>query len=261
MIKHNFKNYITLKKPALRGLFCFQNLTFSFSLILFSSIVTASSVEYSNFKNDSVMVDGIEFRFMSYDYIVHLNSRDKNYGKTVFVGFKTQEISELNDYVIVKFLKGCHYESDGFSKWISRVRGNFGDIIPYKYQSLSIDSEDLDPSFNSSDLGRHYLYRWNDEGEFSNDSFYYGEKEPKNSFLFLRHSPGTAFENGVTSQNISMKYKSCLFKASEVPYGRLQASELLPNALYCFDWNYSREYDKKSHSFINHERLNPFCLE
>ena len=64
---------MTRIKPAQSGLFCFKNLTLSFSLILFSSTVTASSVEYNNFKNDNVMVDGIEFRFMSYDYIVHLN--------------------------------------------------------------------------------------------------------------------------------------------------------------------------------------------
>ena len=241
-------------KPAVCGLFCVL-------LNMMTTVSASSRIEYYNHFNDEKDLSDVSFKFYSYDYKVTLDDGHTSFGKSSFIGYKAQNIDDLENYIVVQFIRGCQYSSDKNSSWISRHRRSFGKLMPYQYMELSIDSVDTDPAFKSDQTPRHGLYRWNNKGIFSHDGLYVRDHTPESNFLYYRHSPGTAFLSSGVAQNISLEYKSCLLKSKDVPLHIVDVSDLLADALHCFDWSYSRIYDFKDSSFKDKSSISPFCLK
>lgn len=210
----------------------------------------------------------VEFKTKKFDYRAFLRS-GVSYGTGMYSSFKTTDTSDLQNFVIVQFIKGCHYESKlengKIIKRLSRVREFFNEIVKYKHMDWVIDSIDLDPVYSSSKKGRHYSYRWNMvDGSFSETTEYlFGEKFPERSELYIRDYPGTAFQFAPgEAMNISLKFKVCLFKESGIPYVSTPDADNidLTTALACHDWQSSFIFNHESKKFESKGQIEPYCL-
>jgi hypothetical protein len=179
------------------------------------------------------------------------------YGNGVIMGYETDSVDTLEKYAIVQFMKGCVFYSskDGEGK-INRnasyyVVPSFGENVPYCFPQWVIDSRDTDPAYNSDpEYGRFYLLRWNKPGSYDyRTQKYYGAEKPKIPVVYMTDHPAGAFVTGTGVKNAALEFKTCIYKASDVPAETRRDDTGFAKPIACFEWQHVYVYDFDKGSF------------
>lgn len=174
------------------------------------------------------------------------------HGNGVIIEYETDSVDSLEKYAVVQFIRGGIFyskkNSDGkVEKSIGTVILSFGDMAPFFFPEWVIDSRDFDPVYNSDpDDGRFFYLRWNKvSGSYELKSqAYYGNEKPKQPVVYLTDYPGGAFVAGGGSvQNAAMQFKTCLYRASDVPQKTARNDIDFAKPLACFEWQNFNIYD------------------
>ncbi len=209
-----------------------------------------------------------EFKVQHYNYKVHFSKNNDSYGTAMYAQFKTQTNSDLFDYVVVQYIKGCkfitEFKNGKITKRINESRELFGEIIPFQHKEWVIDSFDLDPVYSSYKNQRHMMYRWNEQSNpLLKNSYRVYQKAPTARSLFIRDYPGTAELNSNTDKvdNLSMKFKTCLYREKDVPLTPYDSTFGPNKAIKCFSWQSSFIYDYAKKVYTNPKKIDPFCFK
>ena len=172
------------------------------------------------------------------------------YGNGTIMEYETDSVDELEKYAIVQFVKGCVFDSskNGRGKIIRNLSytvPSFGEDITFCFPDWVIDSQDTDPAYNSDpEYGRFYLLRWNTPGsyEYQNHKFY-GVEKPKIPIVYMADYPAGAFVGGISVKNAALEFKTCIYKASDVPTEARRDEINFAQPLNCFEWESAYVYD------------------
>jgi hypothetical protein len=174
----------------------------------------------------------------------------------VIMEYETDSVRSLEKYAIVQFKKGCVFHSSKNSagkiaRNISDVVPSFGEHIPFCFREWVIDSQDTDPAYNSDpQYGRHYLLRWNKPGSYDNRTQkFYGAQKPRKPVVYMTDYPAGAFVTGTGVKNVSLEFKTCIYKANDVPAETRRDDIHFAKPLACFDWQNVYVYDFAKASF------------
>ena len=175
------------------------------------------------------------------------------YGTGVIMEYETKTVKALERYAIVQFKKGCvfHTAKTGAGKidrQVTDVVPSFGERIPFCFRDWVIDSQDTDPAYNSDpEYGRYYLLRWNKPGSYDRHTQkFYGRQKPRKPVLYMTDYPAGAFVTGTGVKNVALEFKTCIFKAKDVPLETHRLDINFAQPIACFDWQnvYVYDFDK-----------------
>jgi len=199
------------------------------------------------------------------DYSVGIEG-DYNYGTRFFARYETKRTKDLEKYVFVQFIRGCDFSSRlvGGQVKISHdiVYPRNIDSIKFNFPDWTIDSYDSDPVYATiPDRSRFYGYRWNTvPGSFStNTERLYGQKKPKIPQLYIVDHPGSAFYADGTAYNISLRFKTCIYKIKDVPKNVPYDNINFAEPLSCYEWHSSFVYNHLTEEFETHTDIVPAC--
>ena len=172
------------------------------------------------------------------------------YGNGAIMEYETDSVDALEKYAIVQFVKGCVFDSSKngerkINRNISYIVTSFGESIPFCFPEWVIDSQDTDPVYNSDpEYGRFYLLRWNKPGSYEYPNHkYYGIEKPKIPVVYMADYPAGAFVTGTGVKNAALEFKTCMYKASDVPTESRRDNINFAKPLTCFEWQNVYVYD------------------
>jgi len=178
------------------------------------------------------------------------------YGNGVIMEYEAASVDALEKYAIVQFKKGCVFHtsknSDGtIHRNLSDVVPSFGEMIPFCFPNWVIDSQDIDPAYNSDpEYGRFHLLRWNRPGSYDyRTQKFYGTQKPKMPVVYLTDYPAGAFVTGRGVRNVALEFNTCIYKASDVPLQTRRNDINFAKPISCFDWQNVYVYDFAKASF------------
>ena len=178
------------------------------------------------------------------------------FGNGVIMEYETDSVNAIEKYAIVQFNKGCVFYSskDGNGRIISSASvtvPSFSEKIPFCFRKWVIDSQDTDPVYNSDpDYGRFYFLRWNEPGSYDEQTQkFYGTEKPKTPVVYMTDYPGGAFVGGTGVKNVAVQFKTCIYKANDVPLATRRERTNFAKALNCFRWQNVYVYDFDSRTF------------
>jgi len=180
------------------------------------------------------------------------------YANGVIMEYETSSVAALEKYAIVQFVKGCVFDSSRngegkIDRSVSYSVPSFGENIPFCFPQWVIDSQDTDPAYNSDpEYGRFYLLRWNKPGsyEYPNNKFY-GAEKPKIPVVYMTDYPSGAFVTRTGAKNAALEFKTCIYKASEVPAVARRDDIDFAKPINCFAWQNVYVYDFAKGRFEN----------
>jgi hypothetical protein len=172
------------------------------------------------------------------------------YGNGVIMEYETASVDALEKYAIVQFKKGCVFYSSKnrqgkIERNVNDAVPSFGENIPFCFPRWVIDSQDTDPAYNSDpEYGRFYLLRWNQPGSYDERTQnYYGIEKPKIPVAYMADYPAGAFVTATGVRNVALEYKTCVFKASDVPAKTRREDMHFAKPITCFEWQNVYVYD------------------
>lgn len=172
------------------------------------------------------------------------------YGNGVIMEYETDSVAALEKYAIVQFKRGCVFysseNSDGqIRRTVSDTVPSFGEDIPFCFPGWVIDSQDTDPAYNSDpEYGRFYLLRWNQAGSYDHRTHkFYGAEKPKIPVVYMADYPAGAFVTGTGVKNVALEFKTCIYKANDVPAAARREDIYFARAITCFEWQNVYVYD------------------
>ncbi len=178
------------------------------------------------------------------------NPDHPTYSNGVIMEYETDAVAALEKYVIVQFKKGCVFDTAKNREGkIRRIVGDtvasFGEQVPFCFRQWVIDSQDTDPAYNSDpDYGRFYLLRWNKPGSYDNRTQkYYGVMKPQAPVVYMADYPAGAFVTGSGVRNVALEFKTCIYKASDVPSVTRRENLDFAKPIHCFAWQSVYVYD------------------
>lgn len=213
------------------------------------------------------------------DYEVGVGG-ESNYGTRLFAQYHVDSFAALEDYVFVQFIKGCQYETrmenGGVTPIFSVSRRHLGESKIFCHPDWEIDSIESDPAYASLSVsqakeffggeGRKFArfayLQWNDKGvPFVNleDRKFYGREKPPTPSLYVTDHPSQAFVFGNSVKNVSLQFRMCIYKSSDVPYEMKPGQKLKAKPIHCFNWSSSFIYDHKRGQFYQSNRISPAC--
>lgn len=210
-----------------------------------------------------------EFKVESYDFKVTFSDKTFSLGTSAFMSYTTQDVANLEDYAIVQQIKGCHFDSyknpatGEVEKTLGYSREFFGEIIKYKHSNWVIDSIDTDPMYNNSISGlRHGSHRWNTvKGSYDKKTEkLYGRELPKSPTLYVSDLPGSAFIDSGFAKNISLQFKTCIYKTRDIPLILNPEDVNFKEAISCLNWSSSFIYNHDSAKYETKTDIDPVCL-
>jgi hypothetical protein len=183
-------------------------------------------------------------------------SDDPNYpthGNGAIMEYETDSLAAIEKYTIVQFVKGCVFTStrNQQGKITRDIRygvSSFGESIPLCFPEWVIDSQDTDPAYNSDpEYGRFYLLRWNAAGSHDERTQkYYGVEKPKTPIVYVTDYPAGAFVTATGVKNAALEFRSCIYKARDVPVETRRENINFAKPISCFEWQnvYVYDFDK-----------------
>ena len=167
--------------------------------------------------------------------------------------YVTNTVPALENYAFVQFIKGCQYYSsdDGKLNVSYLARDHFSKRIIFCHKDWVIDSLDTDPAYYSTPSSRHFNYKWSTtRGSVSeNPQKYYGFEKPVYPELYVTDRPGTAFFMNGNSKNISLSFKTCLYRTADIPKETTPENINFGKPISCFYWDSSWIYNSASGKF------------
>lgn len=205
-----------------------------------------------------------EFKLQTVDYRVDFTQGGTSFGTDAHISYKTRKVSDLEDYAVVQFIRGCKFSSmrtadNKINKFIM-ARDYFGKMSAFKHPQWSIDSIDTDPMYNNGpEKKRHAYYRWKKGA----DQVYYFQEKPSTPELYTTDLPGTASMTNPDdiATNISLQFKVCLYRTEDVPLQAGPQQIDFARPLKCFDWASSYIYNHDLNKFESKKEIDPFCQE
>ncbi len=210
-----------------------------------------------------------QFRLLVEEATIVSSSFGTNYSTSAFISYKTADQAVLEDFAVVQFIRGCQFNTTAQGKKsLAFSREFFGEISLFKHPTWVIDSVDVDPMYNSymgNDRSRHALYRWNEvAGSFDpkSEKFFY-VANPATAELYVKDRPGSAFfdDESAEAKNISLQFKTCIFKTTDIPRLSTPHDFTWNNALHCFDWYSSYIYNHQTHQYETLAEIDSICTE
>jgi hypothetical protein len=172
------------------------------------------------------------------------------YGNSAIMEYATGSVDALEKYAIVQFIKGCVFDSSKnregkINRNVSYIVPSFGEDIRFCFPQWVIDSQDTDPTYNSDpEYGRFYLLRWNKPGSYDHRTQkYYGAEKPKIPVVYMADYPAGAFVTGIGVKNAALEFKTCIYKASDVPTKTRRDNIDFAKPISCFEWQNVYVYD------------------
>ncbi|MGZ9257636.1 MAG: hypothetical protein ACXW50_24670 [Candidatus Binatia bacterium] len=172
------------------------------------------------------------------------------YGNGVIMEYETDSVAALEKYAIVQFKKGCVFEtaktSEGkIRRIITDTVASFGEQVLFCFRQWVIDSQDSDPAYNSDPgYGRFYFLRWNKPGSYDNRTQkYYGAVKPQAPVVYMSDYPAGAFIAGSGIRNVALEFKTCIYKAVDVPSVTRREEIDFAKPINCFEWQNVYVYD------------------
>lgn len=208
----------------------------------------------------------IEFSIVHQKYRVYVNGLP-HLGTRMFAQYETDRLSELTDYAIVQFIRGCVFESvlvEGEKKIIdSIVVRSFLDIVPFRFPEWVIDSDEKDPVYSSFQGDRYFSAKWSLAAPETVGArqYYFGLRVPPRPVLFISDRPGSAFLDGDVARNISLQFRTCLYRASAVPKKTKRTNMYFAEPIHCFGWQSSFIYNFALEQFESKLDIDLFCKE
>jgi hypothetical protein len=175
------------------------------------------------------------------------------YGNGVIMEYQTDSVAALERYAIVQFQKGCVFDSAKTSQGdihrsANDTVANFGENTTFCFRHWVIDSQDSDPAYNSDpEYGRFYLLRWNKPGSYDNRTEkFYGVDKPRTPVVYMADYPAGAFVTGTGVRNVALEFKTCIYKAPDVPLQTRRDDLDFAKPISCFEWQniYVYDFDK-----------------
>ncbi len=172
------------------------------------------------------------------------------YGNGVIMEYETDSVAALEKYAIVQFKKGCVFDTaknrEGkIRRIVTDTVASFGEQVLFCFRQWVIDSQDSDPAYNSDpDYGRFYFLRWNKPGSYDNRTQkYYGIDKPPAPVLYMSDYPAGAFIAGSGIRNVALEFKTCIYKAVDVPSVTRREEIDFAKPINCFAWQNVYVYD------------------
>lgn len=193
-----------------------------------------------------------------------------NFGTRLFARYQTDSLSTLEDYVFVQFIRGCVYTTERKNGVVTILRDidryHFEKIRIFKHAEWVIDSFDKDPAYYSiAGLPRHFAYRWNKKpGSTAKETeMIYGREWPDFPELYVADRPATAFYMNRSARNISLRFKTCIYKSRDVPFTANPNEIEFAEPINCFFWNSSFIFShrKKMYESGNSGEIAPACRD
>ena len=180
-----------------------------------------------------------------------------SYGNGIVIEYETDSVSSLEKFAVVQFIRGgAFYSSKNANGTIDKIIGtvteNFEETVQFFFPEWVIDSRDSDPAYNSDpDDGRFYYLRWNKVlGSYDNRTRqYYGAEKPNAPVVYLTDYPSGAFVGGMGAVSAAMEFKTCIYKASDVPVKTVRSDVYFAKPIICFEWQNIYIYDFDSGKF------------
>ena len=178
------------------------------------------------------------------------NPRHPTYGNGVIMEYETDSVSAIENYAIVQFKKGCVFNTTQnpqgkIRRIVTDTVPSFGEQVLFCFQQWVIDSHDTDPAYNSDpDYGRFYFLRWNKRGSYDNRTQkYYGAVKPPAPVVYMADYPAGAFVTGTGVRNVALEFKTCIYKAVDVPSVTRREEIDFAKPINCFAWENVYVYD------------------
>jgi hypothetical protein len=219
-------------------------------------------VQKENFKTGELK----EFKLTHNNYRATFSPGDHSFGTKMIAEYKTKNISSLEDYAVVQYIKGCIFESsskDGvINKWSRKVTQSFGEMIPFRYEEWTIDSVDSDPIYASTANDRHGRYRWNTNSNYNYKTEYiYRDQVPTIPKLYIRDIPGTTINDATSAVNISLKFKTCIMEVTDIPESvDVPTLNIRDKAIKCLEWDSSFIFNHNLNKYENKSSIDSFCM-
>lgn len=195
------------------------------------------------------------------------------YGTQMLLGYKTESVATLLDYVVVQFTSGCMWNSSKSADPKDQKEvTEFGIVRKYLgtkntqhvHRDLVVDSIDSDPVYGSGPENRHFYVQWANvipswipdrQGKLM------GEEPPVFPFGYITDMPGPASYSTLLSNatNMSLEYKTCLFKTKDVPRKTNGSDVSREKAIVCFDWESKFVFNHATQRFEHHTGIHPEC--
>ncbi len=198
------------------------------------------------------------------------DSSEPSYGTETIMEYETDSVASIENYALVNFIRGCSFDSvkddEGeIVKSLSNLnKEQFGANKKIYFPEWVIDSIDEDPVYNSDqEFGRHYLLRWNVNQHSYNFTTkkYYGEEKPKKPIVYLTDLPGSAYKDYARIYNISLEFKTCIYRSKDVPLSTVETDVNFADPIKCFEWASSYIYNFDTQKFEHKNALDPFCTD
>lgn len=222
-------------------------------------------------KTDSC--DLLQFTVVTEDYVVYTGG-EPNYGTRMYAEYETDKVGNLSRYAIVQFLRGCKFTSfvddrGVVEKGVWSVVKSFDEFYQYHFPRFATDSFDKDPVYSSSagETGRNRIgkYLWSvlpwswDKNLAEVKRYQYFV--PTIPRLFITDRPSPAFKMGAEAENISVRFRTCIYKSKDVPGETTRDNVDFATPISCLPWSSSFIYDFTAGKFDSPTEIDPFCLE
>lgn len=183
-----------------------------------------------------------------------------HYGSSVIASYKTNIADNLEKYSFVQFIRGCVFdayftEDRNIKKELGHSKPHFsefdeyGQPIDFKtfcFSDWVIDSIDKDPAYGSfPGHGRFYAVHQN-------------IMPPQ---AYVRDRPYRAFAGKTYAVNVSMEFKTCLYKTKDVPLETTEDNVNFAMPIKCFEWQNIYIYNHEIKEFEMKFEIDEFCLE
>lgn len=196
----------------------------------------------------------------------------------MLVGMVTKSVPALTRYLFVQFTMGCMWfssldENLQLDTEFGVLRDYLGILfIQHVFPRWVVDTNDTDPAYatHPSEVNRHYFLQSADaiptwipdrQGKL------YGEELPTIPFGYVTDTPGPAYYSPEhkTAVNMSLEFKTCLFKTIDVPLITNGVDVDINNAVVCFNWDSKavfshRDLVFKSPKGVHNECKRPFAV-
>ncbi len=190
---------------------------------------------------------------------------DYGYGTRFYAEYETDSHAAVKKYIFVQFIKGCLYSSSMKNGMLAIQYGwglkHFGKYMRFMFRGWEIDSTDRDPAYASEEKDRYCYLLWTTKADHFSRSkrYFYEKKRPRIPKVFVTDTPtGAFFQNG-EAQNASLEFKTCIYKASDVPQELADGETVHATPLNCFEWSSSFIYNYEKNEFENPQGIATPC--
>lgn len=191
-------------------------------------------------------------------------------GSMLYTWYETKSLDTLEKYVFVQYVRGCAYfvmDSDEESQaYFNAIEHGGIKNAEFCFPDWEIDMTAHDPVYTSEGSMRHQYAQWtNTPRQFPTKyAKEYGEEKPVYPILGMIDSPDRAFVrtwgNGrVLSYNTALEFRTCLYRAEDVPSAIDAKGKIAASPLRCAAWESKHIYNPVSGRIESPSEMPSIC--